>query len=73
MEGPHKVYGDSNSPRETNNSIDLLEVAADAEKEGKDGGVEIVKVKHKSSWSETINVEGDSIMAIFSKILRAGL
>lgn len=34
MEGPHKVYGDSNSPRETNNSIDLLEVAADAEKEG---------------------------------------
>lgn len=39
----------------------------------KDGGVEIVKVKHKSSWSETINVEGDSIMAIFSKILGAGL
>lgn len=39
----------------------------------KDGGVEIVKVKHKSSWSETINVGGDSIMAIFSKVLGAGL
>lgn len=39
----------------------------------KDGGVEIVKVKYKSSWSETINVKGDSIMAIFSKILGGGL
>lgn len=35
----------------------------------KDGGVEIVKVKYRNGSFETINVRGDNIKAIFSKII----
>ena len=35
----------------------------------KDGGVEIVKVKHRDGSFETINVRGNDIKTIFSKII----
>nr|DAP26996.1 MAG TPA: hypothetical protein [Caudoviricetes sp.] len=39
----------------------------------KNGGVEVVNVKHQSGRSEVINVRGYNIMTIFSEILGAGL
>ena len=39
----------------------------------KNGGVEVVNVKHQSGRSEVINIRGYNIMNIFFEILRAGL